>query len=700
MKKTLVCICTLLMAACKTTERLPSAQLNSAAEDQTELAYSGYQLGQGYNTYQRDATPSKCMEKQDSIINPGSVQETELKYITDREDIEKTLDLHLRGKYANGAASGKASVKYHKQTIDNEASMTFFFHTKKVVHSESLVDPIKAERAKTLNSSKALWDECGDSYVSTIEQGGSIYGYVKIQLADKKTKEKLELSASARSSLGSVNTKITNTLNTSETKGNISIEFRQVGGSKENLARLFPDLSNNFKNCDLSKEGWEECSSLIANIHEYALSGFPSGLTKENAAVVGFKAQFYYESFFQPNKPYEIETDIWESVYDLEAQIIQLDNEVIQVKNYRNNAINRNNSEAKRDADDALSIAKANRTALLEAYRICAKSPDDCIARFTGIKNQLRTHGMEDLLTDATLVATKTINGVTITLFEKKSESSSGHHVNSTINLPDAYVAIGGGVVGSRRPGTLLVSSYPNKIMSQWIVSTKDQGVSDLSDIHTYAIGLKIAKMSRKDLLSYIKLRSNVTSVSHHPHKKVAIPNNYLLIGGGARAIHDKDVTKLPSNLLTGIYPETDGGKMTNQWIAQGKDHKDKDPSSLEVYAIGISREIGDLQFDTELFTDIAEKAQHPSIKASVTDDYLLTGCGARVHWKAPQYGAMIWKLEPTHNNNDQFGCTVGSKDHQELEFIHLLTGYAIGLKPTFKDNNTQSLDSGDELEL
>ena len=235
--------------------------------------------------------------------------------------------------------------------------------------------------------------------------------------------------------------------------------------------------------------------------------------------------------------------------------------------------------------------------------------------------------------------------------------------------MPADFVAIGGGVQGTNYPrGNLLTASYPNGTLTRWLVSTKDHVDKNPVRIKAYAIGLKIAGLTRDQLKSYIAVNVNTSSYVQYPAVSVGVPTGFKMIGGGFKVNWTG-----AGNIATASYPET-----SFSWRAKSKDHVRVSPATLQVFAVGIRNIIpGVGEVVVNIDSAGSSFAQHPSSTVNIDYGYALTGCGANVHWSGA--GNLLWKLVPS-SSGSLHGCTGASKDHKRYSPATITT-YGIGIR-------------------
>ncbi|MDN9008802.1 hypothetical protein [Brevibacillus laterosporus] len=258
---------------------------------------------------------------------------------------------------------------------------------------------------------------------------------------------------------------------------------------------------------------------------------------------------------------------------------------------------------------------------------------------------------------------------ITVSVFSHRGNPAQSHWTNEEILVGDPdMIAIGGGGRATNIPdGAFLTASYPNGDLSGWVVSSKDHEVSNPHELITYVIGMKIAGLSRQQLMDSIFISQADSGVAPHPEAETGVPSNdFVLIGGGFRVDWHG-----AGNIATASFPSTEFS-----WKARSKEHRIPDPSNIRVFAIGIRRNlpIGSVMIDIRKAT--SGQSPHPAAVATVAPGFALVGGGAEVHWNG--VGNLLWKLEPSTSLSQSF--SVASKDHVHSD-SSTITAFAMGIR-------------------
>lgn len=263
---------------------------------------------------------------------------------------------------------------------------------------------------------------------------------------------------------------------------------------------------------------------------------------------------------------------------------------------------------------------------------------------------------------------------ITVTLFERKATAAASKFTDFAIDVPQDYVVIGGGVQGAGTPGAqLITASYPNSGRSAWLVSTKEHLQSGSTAITGWAVGLKVAGLTRAQLLSYMSYRMTSSTTSQNPTVSSTAMAGYTQIGGGFQV-----VTSGTGNLVWASYPTTANGSAA--WVASAKEHGATSTASIRTYSIGLRTNLPGVGTVTASTVTSATSASVAKPAASVSSNagYALTGCGAYVNW-AGGYGNLLWQVQPTMSTTSA-SCTAQSTEHIYSSPATINT-YAVGIK-------------------
>lgn len=217
-------------------------------------------------------------------------------------------------------------------------------------------------------------------------------------------------------------------------------------------------------------------------------------------------------------------------------------------------------------------------------------------------------------------------------------------HPILTRSVSADYAMVGGGakVYGYTGNGAFLTESRPLN-GTTWEAQSKDHIIQDPHYIIVFAIGMRIDNVDPAYLRSKIHIVQNTSGLDHFPTASVLVPDNCLLVGGGAW-----DQYSGYGNMLTASYP------YDISWVASGKDYRRSDLSRITAYAIVIENisypTVGYLQLTVRQIQTPAPAGEQYCY-APVWDGYALTCPGGYCTWDFT--GRMLVGLYP----QDQFPC-------------------------------------------
>ncbi len=260
---------------------------------------------------------------------------------------------------------------------------------------------------------------------------------------------------------------------------------------------------------------------------------------------------------------------------------------------------------------------------------------------------------------------------IKVALFARSAPVAQAHFTDFAIDVPDDYVVVGGGAEGQDVPqGNLLTASYPNANLSAWLVSSKDHLASAPVKVRGWAIGVKIAGLSRQQVRDAITVSHAVSALVSHGSVAATLPAGYLLLGGGFRV--DWSGT---GNLGVSSYPNT-----AASWHVQSKDHVASSPAYARAYVIGIRDQIAGVgNLRNAIGHTLSAYAAHPAARTTLQSGFALTGCGADGRYNGTVQGNLLWRIQPA-DDGVQRSCLANSKDHVSSSPGHI-DAYAIGLQ-------------------
>jgi hypothetical protein len=261
--------------------------------------------------------------------------------------------------------------------------------------------------------------------------------------------------------------------------------------------------------------------------------------------------------------------------------------------------------------------------------------------------------------------------------------SSCAGRPSTTTYAPPGWKILGGGAfvnwTGPCAPpapaGNLLTGVFPNEEGTTWTATSKDHLTPSAANIVAYAI---VAQFDDGSPISHddYTIVSNTSGIAPHPSLTVPLPEEFAVVGGGARA----NYTGLGS-MLYATYPVED-----KAWFGAAKDHLEPDPSTITVWAIGLRRSfLGELGLFLRTFeTTSSPPVPHPHVVVDVPDEeFHITGGGACVNWDVnPSAEGSL--LTATYPGADNKTWVADGKDHIKPD-PSTITAWAIAVYVLYK---------------
>jgi hypothetical protein len=156
---------------------------------------------------------------------------------------------------------------------------------------------------------------------------------------------------------------------------------------------------------------------------------------------------------------------------------------------------------------------------------------------------------------------------------------SPQEHPEATVTVPNTHLVLSGGFwVDWHGEGNLATVSRPNG--NGWIAKSKSHIKASPATIWAYAIGIKTMLPGAVSVAHHIDQAKSTPAA--WPTMNKSLDSRFLLTGVGAEVVWNGW-----GNMLTRIQPSVTSNPVVQKVEASAKDHKESDPSTITVYAVG-----------------------------------------------------------------------------------------------------------------
>lgn len=277
-------------------------------------------------------------------------------------------------------------------------------------------------------------------------------------------------------------------------------------------------------------------------------------------------------------------------------------------------------------------------------------------------------------------VATDWSGTIAVEVVACSDDVNRHHNIGIFCSLDSDFVVTGGGASANFGfgPGALLIESRPfDSNLGAWVGSSKDHLVSSPHTLTVYAVGIRLAGVSRADLRGQMQLKQVVAPFfQNQPNLSAKVDPEFMLVGGGVSLLNPGG----NNVLLTGSFPSPDG----TAWTGTGKDHVTPDTTRIQVFAIGlrpsipffgnIARAVVQRSFTFDGFTGPGFPG---TVDVQVTPGTIPVGPGAVSNW-APGQGRLLFGIDVNAG-----GVRAWDKDHVKADPNGTITAFAIELWKT-----------------
>lgn len=656
-------------------------------------------LGQGRDTITEEFR-GDCVRSQTRVNIP--LQEASLRFDSSllKEEASEKLGFSIDSKARFKLVSGSARARFSRSLTNTSLSLGMHYVADYSMGIERLD---QAGLEWLVPPDDPEWNSrCGDQFLQQKEIGGQLFLLYRIDFASTEAKQEFESSVGVTFPAAEVNVAVNRAASRFLNRASVHVEAFQVGGDVTRLSSILgnggPDAGAGRVIIDCSMANIAPCGQFMQNAIQYASAqsdGSFSATLRQSPADRSYTFKDWGVlglSLPQRRVPAAVKSTrvslrrLFDGQVEFADRVALLRGGSMFVQ-----------PDLRAQLDGYAQKAQNNLAILSDAVELCYDyltdpSNEDQVDDCTGMVQALDAHGYDRSLTMDKLtvpppsLGTKVIERtdpsgkVTVAVFERQADTAAQHFTDFPVSVTPDFVVVGGGAEGANLPyGNLLTASYPSGDGWSWFASSKDHVIGNPIKLKVYAIGLKIAGMTRDELREAVLVQSASSAPALAPEATVRLSSDYALLGGGFLVHHGDG-----GNLAVGSFPVD-----AQTWRAKSKSHVYADSSTIDVFAIGLRRALPAVgNISTTIQSAVSGVQSHPSVFAKAPDRTLLVGCGAVATVTGPcmlgrlplctplLHGQLLWKLKP---DSTLAACDVSSKDHKNGS-PGTVTGYALGI--------------------
>ncbi|WP_152603092.1 hypothetical protein [Caballeronia sordidicola] len=193
----------------------------------------GVVLGQGWNSLAGRPTPYVCVGGTELKTQGGSVT-ADYRYISDREQFEKTLNISAGGSYSGVGYGASVSANFSSFNSSDKSKTYILGRVLSDKGTEFLIG--KDKKLDLVADQKNLSDaeffqRCGDSYVSSIKLGGTLGILFTLDQSTSTTSQSMGLTVSASGFGASANLSLSQKTMDTLSKNDVQVRQYQSAGT-------------------------------------------------------------------------------------------------------------------------------------------------------------------------------------------------------------------------------------------------------------------------------------------------------------------------------------------------------------------------------------------------------------------------------------------------------------------------------------
>ena len=244
-------------------------------------------LGQGYDP-QTENFKFQCIKSENYAYSPVAQSTLGVGIEISNSALETEFGFETKSRARLGLSKVSAQSDYLKKTrtsnyshsvhykFDGKASQVSFDQ-----QAKSGLDLLTPQAVKLLdtkgNLPKITADFitlCGSEVVTAIDRGFKLYVSVSVSFSDSSSFAKFGGSASLSGGWGSIEATIKNLSHETRRNGSISVIAYQLGGSPDELSKIFKSRSGTSNIISCSMSNIDACKSVFSDVFDYASGEF------------------------------------------------------------------------------------------------------------------------------------------------------------------------------------------------------------------------------------------------------------------------------------------------------------------------------------------------------------------------------------------------------------------------------------------
>lgn len=227
-------------------------------------------VGQGYDSVTRTAKVNACLEPRDGkwVETGGSSSTVDMSLQSDRTKLAESLgiDVEVKGSFASAAAS------FYRATASDDLSIAYTYGSATSFKDLSMTTGYRvASDYASITSPVAWYQKCGDSVVSKVSRGTSLFTAFKLRFSSSDDKKTFESKFNVKSFV-SASAALKAAQSVAKTNVSVEVSAVQVGGVPTELGKVLEGAS--ASTCSMADPN--ACVGYLTSVERYATKEYPA----------------------------------------------------------------------------------------------------------------------------------------------------------------------------------------------------------------------------------------------------------------------------------------------------------------------------------------------------------------------------------------------------------------------------------------